>query len=854
MHPMNKPEKHLRLAVIDTFVKGQRPTQAHLAEAVRRAGVECTQRQAGSYIGKWSDAGICETQLASNGHPGAAYIFNFTGRPVDAISLREIVQPILTSDAATDESSYPMKLRSALRAALGVVEYKGDARLLAACQTVGPREFYALPDRAYEAALRTGGKRAAANYRSAVRAMLRDAALANLVPIVFPKLWEDDAWSEARDRYFGSGIGVLAPAMRQYRTYWNHYAATAKALKVRPQGPADVTPALVEEICATLKRNAKLYLPNQIKTMLRWVARTHHEGPYAAAVVEQGVTWTRNGWRNADRLLGPANEAAADGDWDTFLRIVAHNEYGAPWLEHLAWYGEFITRPEFEVEQLEERFPTRPARWHLDPTTRVSRVLHLRMILFHAPRILGRSADELSLFDVFGAGGRRMLAGLRERWEQRYKRGEVSSANSHSVEDLVLAVGLVARSLALRVEHAIARGNEEEVGRLGGTSLAQQQAAYESTYRSAREQAKTIEMARKREASGHGDNSVRSVRRIIEHTPAGYWIAILDESLRQVQSHLRHDARGVQLQHDLKAGLSRYDFYCLVADTYYHGWLVSTGMRISETAHVRMDLQYRDELRAKGEAHLRAVDRKETTNTLPHECMVRERFVPRWLEQLYLEQVRPFFMREWPLTTGPRKKLGKEQQHPWLFIDRKGRPFGCPEEHADGERRDKLRMKETTSVLRKQWQAHCSRIAVRLKLPISVAPREYSNHVVRIAMGYQIRQEFGLTEAANYLGDREGSIIGHYEGVSGKLVDHSILGGQYVPFEPPTMAKTRHSRAVSEAAQETAAQSRVTVTGAAQDRLRAMLDRLVEQFAVGEIDQTQYMERSRRLEGALAAC
>lgn len=317
--------------------------------------------------------------------------------------------------------------------------------------------------------------------------------------------------------------------------------------------------------------------------------------------------------------------------------------------------------------------------------------------------------------------------------------------------------------------------------------------------------------------------------------------------------HLKHDPRGVRLEHDPEAGLSRYDFFCLVADCYYHGWLVSTGMRISETAHVRLDLQYREELRAKRECHLRAVDRKDTRNTLSHECMVRERYVPHWLEQLYLEQARPFFMREWPLTTGPRKKRGEVQQHPWLFVDRRGRPFGCPGEDGDGEGRDGIRLRSTTATLRKHWKAHCARVAVKLGLAVPTFPREFSNHVVRIAMAFQIRQEFGLTEAANYLGDQESSIIGHYEGVSGKLVDHSILAGQYLPFEPPSMAKERQKRAAPEGTDAAMIAPVAATTVAGEERLRTALDRLVERFAAGEIDQSQFLDCSRRLEGALAA-
>ena len=186
-----------------------------------------------------------------------------------------------------------------------------------------------------------------------------------------------------------------------------------------------------------------------------------------------------------------------------------------------------------------------------------------------------------------------------------------------------------------------------------------------------------------------------------------------------------------------------------------------------------------------------------------------------------------------------------------MFVDRNGRPFGCVEEDTDGENRDKLRLKQTNNTLRKQWKAHCARVAVKLGLAVPVMPREGSNHVVRIAMAFQIRQEFGLKEAANYLGDQEDSIIGHYEGVSGKLVDHSILAQQYVPFEPPSMSRERRKRAITEEAKGTVSALTSLPTSHAQERMHASLDRLVEQFAAGEIDQSVFFERSRRLESAL---
>ena len=528
--PLNKVEKALRLAVIDAFVRGGRPTQVNLADAVRRGGVGCSQRQAAIYFTKWGVDGICETQKASNGHAGAAYIFNWSGRPIDAVTLRDIAEPVLSAKNRSEDDAYAMKLRSALRLALAghrVQQRRGPS---CGVRQVDAGTFYALPERAYDAALLTAGKRTAANYRSALRALLRDAGLDDRMAIVFPKLWEDDVWAEARDRYFGSAVGVLTPFMRQRRTYWNHYATVAKALSPRPQGPEDVTIAMVEKICTEFIRGARLYLPNQVKSMLRWVARIHNAGPYAAAVTKRASPGRETVGETPTACWAQTTKPPRTGTGRRFWpssRTTVLDPRGSTISRGMESSSRFRS---LKSNSKKTAIPPRPARWHLDPTTRVKRVLNVRTILFHAPRILGSPAADISVYHVFGAGGRKMLAGLRARWAARYKLGEISSANSDSVESLVLAVGLVAKSLALRVEHAVAGGKQADLPFLGAASLEQQRAAYEATYKSAREQAKTIESARRREASGHGDNSVRDVKRIIENTPAEYWVQVLDES------------------------------------------------------------------------------------------------------------------------------------------------------------------------------------------------------------------------------------------------------------------------------------------------------------------------------------
>jgi hypothetical protein len=116
-------------------------------------------------------------------------------------------------------------------------------------------------------------------------------------------------------------------------------------------------------------------------------------------------------------------------------------------------------------------------------------------------------------------------------------------------------------------------------------------------------------------------------------------------------------------------------------------------------------------------------------------------------------------------------------------------------------------------------------------------------------MGYQIRQELGLTAAANYLGDKEGSVENVYAGVSGRLVDASVLAGDYTEWQPPSRQPVR---AGSRPAKSTSA---IDVKESPRlAALRKQLDDLTTQLADGEIDFGQFDARSTRLERAIAAC
>lgn len=837
-------EKTLRTCVIRAWVEGEPCTQAALALASTAVGESLSQRQVGIYFTKWSQAGLCETQTTANGRPGAAYIFNWSCLQLDTATLRDAVAAVLVGpDGKPVMSDHARKVRTGLRCALGVQEIGTDDALLAACSEVGARELHALPQRVHARVLEQSGRRNADNCRSAVRRMLRDAVEQGRIPVIFEKNWIEDEWSEARDRFFGAACGALTQEMRAFRTYWHHYAAGAKQLFPDLAGPQAVTPDMVTRICAWHWEEGRTYLRNQIPAMLKWIARTHGLGPFAGYVNAPGATWTHNGWRNPGRLLA-AGGRAGTGDWAAMVDMVAEAGYSDEWRTFLEWYGEFLTLEFDAIETQPDRFPTRPPRWHLSASTLVKRIINIRTILYLAPIALGMPAEKITLAGLLGEAHRPFLSHAKTWWGRR-ARDEmdcVSSPNSDGLEKLVLSYGLMAYALHLRLRHD--RGTAPRVAgdhrlliQQGSDMEATEKKLFEA-YRAANSHAKTIKADRRRESSALGDNTVRDLPRLIRNTPAEFWITILDEMLRQVQAQVEFASDGAV--RTIRAQRP-FQFYKLVADAYYHGWLISTGMRISETGHIRLDIQYSTEWRDAllREAHLRAIDRKETANTLPHETAIRDRYVPRWLEALYLEHARPFFMVMWP-----REKGRAVQNHEWLFVDRKGRPYGCVEEAADGEGRDAMAFNARLQHLRRRWQARAARTAASIGRKLPAIAREHANHAVRIAMGYQIRQELGLTAAANYLGDKEGSVENVYAGVSGRLVDISVLAGDYTDWQPPSRQPGRPAR--GQAAIDLEESPRLAA-------LRKQLDDLTTQLADGEIEFEQYDARSRRLEEAIAA-
>jgi hypothetical protein len=831
---------------------------------VQARGVKMSQPTVGNHFTRWSRDGVCESQPGVNGRPGAAWLFNWTGRPASEFTLRDLVEPALTeiihqggrTTARPDQDRDAMKLRSGLRLFLGVDERGTDRALLKACEAVGVEELYDLPDLLYARALESVKKGTAANYRSRLRAVMRDAAAVNRIPVAFPRVWDDDVWAETRDRLIGAATGNLTDQQRAARCHWNALAEAAKGID-SSLIPEQLTRAICERIYNGWRRNAKAYRVAQTKTLLRNLAREQGWGPYVEEV-QDGAQRTRNGWPTAGRLMS-ADGSAHTGSWPGLLKMVSEAGYGEEWIDFLTWYGEFLTLDDAELARRRADFPERGVQLRLRDTSLVKRIINVRTILGRAPQFLQKAPPELTPYDVFGRHAQVMLAEMERWWQQRAADpyDVVSSEHSDGYQKLVIAYGLIARALGERIEHRrlvaaeeASRDHHAEDAIQIARTVAER--ILHKTYADTRKRSDAIEERRRAEDTGSGENSVKSIERIVRLTPASYWIAILDEMHRELRSLIRWDA---EVAIGPKSIVNERDFHCLVADTYYHGILISTAGRISETAHIRLDTQYTEEMRALGqdrEQRWRVVDRKTTRNTIAIRPTIWGRYVPLWLEALYLNQTRPFFMRDWPQREGPRKKKRPVQEHAHLFVDRHGRAFGCVEEAADGSGRDGLAMQRRLATLRTTWQTAMARVAARLGLPISTYPREYANHAVRAALGFEIFRVHGIEAASHLLGDRVDSLWNVYVTVQTNLSKADSLAPPPADLPKPVSTteaslpakQPRHGNAAKAAATPAAG----TTASLGDTLLRGRIERLLDQLLAGEISEERYVEAVARLE------
>lgn len=762
---MNEKEKRIVKAVIECWARGLTPTQRRIASLTKTETKKPLNQDAvRRYLTRWEAEGLMETQKGRNGIGGAAWRFNWFGAASDS-GLQEVLQLAFAQDGLPEAAQ--RHVRTACRKVLKLQDQCPDETIIAAAKAVDAEALHRLPKRVMEAALEAGnGSATAANLRGAVRRSLKSAAKDGVVPVVFPRAWEDDPWEIATWRYFPVGApGISESTVRTYRTHWRALGREAKELFGLDFSPDGLTQERVKKLQRHLIQKKGLrYLSRQIHTVLSYVGKHHGAGPAAARFIDEDVTIGYNGRTVSDYLVGPNGEAASDADWKGLIRIFRHNGFGREWRRFLLWYWWYSTLPERVLAKHEDRFPVRPPIRLLSPRTQVKRIIALRAAGFQMVQA-ARDIDGILPIDVtpeqaFGEYGVPVLRRLRIWWEDRAARGEVSHAASHGITDIVKSVMMVARALYDR--HRFERGRDpgssphaSRAARIVDVEAEAKDPVEDrlwNTYINGQAMLKTLEEERAHSDRGHVGTTLKDIKNMMKNTPPSYWSDLQDELLRRVREG--HDADS-----------DDFRFHRTVLLTFLLGLMISTGFRIGETTHVRIGddregrpRQYGSDNRRSRWIKLRPKDRKYPRNQT---AFLRERYCPQWLESLYLERSRPFFL----------KRGG--QDHDWLLVDAAGRPYGCPEEKEDGSGRDELAHAVRVAALRNFWIDQLMGIAVDLGKTIPLEWGEFAPHAIRNVFGYLLFQTRDAKTAANYLGDLERSVEETYAAVDGAHIDIS---------------------------------------------------------------------------------
>lgn len=715
------------------------------------------------------------------------YAFNFTGRALDVSTLRHALAAFLLDAEVPDTAK--RAVRSALRFALGLPAQCTDDVLLAAADRVPATELYELPARVHDLALRppaTLGEQTAKNYRTAVRRLLRYAGRRRLVPLIFPRLWVADPWEEAKNRYFPlAAEGPTSADLLAFRSAWSALAEAAVARHGEDgRDPARLTRAMAEQSIAYLQRVLGRHaMGYNARRALTYVARQYAEGPFAEPDrVGEFEVETAAGRRPALYLRGPNGEGV-DGDWDAFLDLVRGHGLPEETVEFLTWYRDYVTLPTRDVLRQRERFPARRERLRITGVTLNERITALRALMgaavyaLEVPGLdrrfgLALPAQELTPAVLFGHHFQAALAGVETWWEARaavLPDDAPGKSMTGALRQMVIGCGMVALALYERLRHqrriAVAtRASESGIERLdtqqeeSADKTADEAAAWEA-YRHANRLADALVGVGRRGTRGRRvkrENDFRDIREILRDTPPRYWIDLQTAQLDRMRATPNGERDG-------------YRFHELVLNAMLLGLLISTGCRIEELCHVRLDVQFDAANRAKRQIRLRPQDRK---NGSQHTVLVQPAFVPDDLLETYLTRTRPWLAARWAEDPAADAK-GVHRQ--FFLVSTSGRPYGCVEEDEHGQNRDETGFKRRTNQAGRRFTVQMAQLARTLGMPVAGGKYMGGPHTVRASCGYGVFLRQGLQAAAHYLGDTETTASDAYSAIDGEHVDSSCL-------------------------------------------------------------------------------
>ena len=772
---------------------------------------DCIAQRLPHYLDVLASQGIYTSQRArygaktqGAGHLGSPQCFNWSSVAPENATLRHAVEPLLDDEGVAEHRKHA--LRSALRFGLELPVKCADDALLKACDGVPAAELYTLPRRVHDAAVSRPeplSKQTAQNHRSAIRGAMRYAAERRLIPIVFPQIWADNAWERDKDRWFPlEPDGPTPQKVMTWRWAWSAFGETfADTHPGLPNELTSVTREIADGVIARMQmQDGRYALGYQARAAFRFLAERHCVGPFAEpSPADVFLVRTSSGPRPA-LYLRSATGAAGDGDWDAFFELLAEHGLPSELTEFLHWYREYVTLPGMKIITRRDKFPPRRERTVLDESTLNERLMALRAFLGAAlyelkpyadGPALGLSLDPATLTPevLLGSKFSSILGAMVAWWTARAEvlpKDSTGKGTSGALRQMVIGLSMMALALYERLRHqrrtqiateSSASGRERvdwrEEERAQKTPV--EEAAWEA-YRDAGRMADALlgqPNGRSKGKRVKRNNDFKDIRLVVEHTPPSYWIELLGTMVAAMRKAKREHA-----DHG-------YEYHENVLNAFLLGVLISTGCRIEELCHVRLDIQA-SQLRTKRIIRLRAIDRKNGKN---HDVLVQASLVPDDLLSEYLDRSRTWFIagrsagegEGAPRSSGRRKSAPRKRAavmpHEWLMISTSGREFGCREEKPDGTGRRKTPFRRRCAQAGLRFKVQMSAAARAAKMPLPERRFEFGPHAVRGSCGYGLFLLHGVQKAAHYLGDEEETVRGAYSSINGIHVDASCLVG-----------------------------------------------------------------------------
>ena len=753
-HCLMKTSQRIRSAIIEIWATGAHCTTYTIADAT--AGVGATRpvaaKTVGHHLKRWALEGRAELQ--PNALRQGATAWRFPWGPEDATAAD--VLRVAFDGMSPSESR---RLRTAMRHFLGLPRVTSPTKIIEAAQSIPSSELHGLSNRVAMAAEEAGLSPTTYHpWKSTTKAALVLAAQTGSVPVILPRRHEDDSWEKACHTwyYHDRDDGTKRTTRQTYASLVLRLRTILEEMQMARTPESLTEQELDEQVYPYILRElGSPSLVQGVRTALRYVGRVHGAGPY------ERLEGSDRG-RYAEGYLRTADGRA--GGFETLLEIFRAQGFADDVLEFLQWYRDYSRLPDSQLWEDPMTFPTRPSNRHLSESTWGHRMEALRAFGHHALEVCRPAGRDLTMEEVFGRCGIQIARRLELWWQRRADRGEVDSRHSKGLQQLLLHVGMAARAAFDRELHrkgmATTGDHDEPLQESAFLQPAAQgdqaTAGYFGLYKHARGRASHFEALRKNALGGHKYTDRKSIRRIYERTPPAYWMAI--------NRHLQDAIVNWQ-------GKRGYKFHLLVRNSFIHAWVNTTGCRASSLAWVRLGAGegYSPENRQERRVDWRAWQRK---NQKAHSARLREAILPEWLEQLYLEESRHFFMRRGI----DRNTLTSE--HDFLIVKPStggSLADGWWPETWDERKQAGVRAKKGVNALRGSWQSAAAKAASELGLEWPTNYGEGGLHAIRNSIASGIYRQRGKEAAADYLGDSVDTVEDTYAAVDGIHVDPSEL-------------------------------------------------------------------------------